>query len=73
MLFMWREIGGTPAMSADLTQFLIAYSRKGHDVDVPLAVRSMVLQLSMQEIKELVTGLLRGQRVEEVLRTYVGG
>jgi hypothetical protein len=58
-------------MSADLTQFLVGYSRKGHDLEVPMAVRSMVPQFSMQEIKELVTEMLRGQKVEEVLKIYV--
>ena len=58
-------------MSGDLTQFLVGYSRTGHDFDVPLAVRNMLPQFSLQDTKEVVTGILRGQKVDEVLKTYL--
>jgi hypothetical protein len=58
-------------MSGDLTQFLVGYSRTGHELDVPLAVKAMLPQFSVHDIKELVTGILRGQAVEEILKTYL--
>jgi hypothetical protein len=65
------EIGKTPAMSNDLTQFLVGYSRTGRDIEVPMAVRNALPQFSSQDIKELVTGILTGQTVEEGLRSYI--
>jgi hypothetical protein len=65
------EIGGTPAMSNDLTQFLVGYSRTGRDIEAPIAVRNALPQFSSQDIKELVTGILTGQTVEEGLRSYI--